>query len=309
MGERPRLDLGDNKSLSHSRRSTFRRCRRLYYYQNVMKLELKRTPAPLRMGSIYSDCLELGDPEEANRQYSELIANAMHDSEHYFAEQLLDELAVVRPMSETYLSTVALDGIEREVGFVGTEMGGYQDNGFFDGIGESGDKLLLVENKLKGRFGKGEEEALRTDEQLLSYILNACVKYDTTPERVEVRYEVAKKPALRQGKNETRDTFRTRVTNDILTNPTKYHIVVGGDRLGRNQSQLDEWLIGFTRMVDDLNAEEEYMASDRPELAWPLNRDACSQFGGCPMIGICGAKSTEEAALEIEKNFKIRGQA
>ena len=310
MGERPVLDLGGNASLSHSRRSTFRRCRRLYFLQYVAGLQLKTTPAPLRMGSIYSDGLEAQDPNVVRTEYAELIAEAVHQGDYYFSEQLLDELAVVEPMVETYLSTVSLPAIEREVSFVGPAYQGYQDNGFFDGIGEpftKGDKLLLVENKLKGRFGRAEEEALKTDEQLLGYILNACIKYDVKPEKVEVRYEVAKKPVLRQGKNETREVFRARVSTDIRDHPQKYHVVIGGERLGRTQSQLDQWMYEFQRMVRDLHQEEHYAAvTDLEPLAWPMNRDACHQYGVCQMIRICGASSPEQVELEIEKNFNVR---
>lgn len=309
MGERPKLDLGDNKSLSHSRRSTFRRCRRLYYLQYVQGLELKETPAPLRMGSIYSDGLETQDPEVVQREYSELVAEAMHESNYYFAEQLLDELAVVKPMVETYLAKVSLPAIVREVPFVGPAFQEYQDNGFFDGIGEDlgNGKILLVENKLKGRFGRAEEEALQTDEQLLGYILNACIKYDVTPDKVEVRYEVAKKPGLRQGKTETREAFRSRVSADIRSNPDKYHVIIGGDRLGRTQSHLDQWMSEFERMVKDLHQEVHFASSpDLAKYAYPMNRDACHQYGVCPMIGICGASSIEDVQLEIQKNFNVR---
>lgn len=310
MGTRPEVDLGGNKSLSHSRRSTFRRCRRLYYLKYEMGLEQKEQPAPLRMGSIYSDGLEHQDPNIVRVQYSDLIAEAIHDGKYHFAEQLTDELYVVEPMVETYLAKIGLPDIEREVQFTGPAYQGYQDNGFFDGIGEPytpGASLLLVENKLKGRFGNAEENALATDEQLLGYILNACIKYDVGPEKVAVRYEVAKKPGLRQGKNETRDVFRARVAADIRGNPEKYHVVIGGERLGRTQSQLDQWMHEFQRMVHDLQQEEHY--TNHPEqsaLAWPMNRDACHQYGTCEMIGICGAKSDEQAALEIEKNFNVR---
>lgn len=309
MGERPVLDLGGNRSLSHSRRSTFRRCRRLYYLQYVQGLQLKETPAPLRMGSIYSDGLETQDPEVVQSEYAELVAEAMHDGNYFFAEQLLDELAVVRPMVETYLSKVSLPGVEREVAFTGPSHQGYQDNGFFDGIklpsDSTGGKLLLVENKLKGRFARAEEESLKTDEQLLGYILNACIKYDVTADQVEVRYEVAKKPGLRCGKNETRETFRTRVSNDIRTNPEKYHVVIDGTGLGRTQSQLDQWMHEFERMVSDLKLEETLL-HEKPSHAYPMNRDACHQFGVCSMINICGAVSVDKAQLEIEKNFNVR---
>ncbi len=305
MGERPVLDLGDNKSLSHSRRSTFRRCRRLYYLQYVQGLQLKETPAPLRMGSIYSDGLETQDPEVVQNEYAELVAEAMHDGNYFFAEQLLDELAVVRPMVETYLAKISLPDVEREVSFVGPSSDGFQDNGFFDGIVERDSGILLIENKLKGRFARAEEESLKTDEQLLGYILNACIKYDVTADQVEVRYEVAKKPGLRCGKTETRESFRTRVSNDIRNNPDKYHVVIGGDGLGRTQSQLDQWMCEFERMVDDLHLEEELLSSS-PSHAYPMNRDACHQFGVCSMINICGAVSVDKAQLEIEKNFNVR---
>lgn len=254
------------------------------------------------MGSIYSDGLEMADPVVVRNKYQDLIATAMHEGQYFFADQLLDELAVVEPMVETYLQHVSLPFIEREVEFLGTTAHGFQDNGRMDGIGHpltEGDHLLIVENKLKGRWGAGEIVSLAGDDQITSYVLNASKHFDMDPNGIRVRYEVAKKPALRQGKM-TREAFRARVSADIRARPDFYHWV--SEPLSRTEAQLSEWEVLFERMARDIASERALEAREDPG-AWPKNPDACYQYGGCSMLKVCWEPDPEQVGLYIEKTF------
>lgn len=294
------LDPG-NTSLSHSRRTSFRRCRRLYWYQYVAGLRTKELPAPLRMGSIYSDGLEAADPEVVRVAYNDLILEALHEGTPHLAERYLDEMAVVFPMVETYLAHVGLADVEREVEFVGVSEQGLQDNGRLDGLDVDAGEALIVENKLKSRWSNAEILGLNWDDQVTSYIFNVCAMLDTTPDGVRVRYEVAKKPALRQTQKETREAFRLRVSADIRSRPDFYHWV-SPEPITRTQDQLDDWLIGFQRLAMDIRHEEQLEASG-DEHSWPKNPNACSDYGGCSFAKVCWAGSTEETLRVIETDF------
>lgn len=299
------LPLEDgHESLSHSRRTTFRRCRRLYWYQYEAGIQLKELAAPLRMGGIYSDGLEHADPEVVSAAYNLLIAEALDNGNPYLADTYLDELAVVKPMVQTYISHVMIPDAKREIEFVGITSFGFQDNGRLDGlrVPEPVDVIDIIENKLKARFGRAEIEALPLDDQLTSYFNAVQMMFGVAADAMKGRYEVAKKPGLRQTQKETRPAFRARVTADILSRPEFYHVVV--EDITRTQAQIDEWKILFTRMTEDITDERDRAANGDPS-AWPKNPDSCADYGGCPYAQICWAGSAEEVERVIETKFKV----
>lgn len=257
------------------------------------------------MGGIYSDGLEHANPEVVRVKYNDLIAQALHDGQYHLTERMLDELAVVEPMVETYLQHVALPGITREVEFVGEAHQGFQDNGRLDGHSIEDLIHIIVENKLKGRWGRAESEALALDDQLTSYFVNVQAMYSLEAGEMKARYEVAKKPALRQHKNETREAFRLRVAADIRSRPDFYHWV-NDKPITRTQEQLDEWKILFRRIADDINLERDLEAEHNPG-AWPKNPDACSDYGGCSMAPICWAPQSADVADIIATQYTTRG--
>lgn len=263
------------------------------------------------MGGIYSDGLEHADPEVVQVKYSDLVAEALHDGKYHLAEQYLDELAVVKPMVETYVAHVMIPNVKREIEFVGMSAHGFQDNGRLDGMLDPDEDNLVefIENKLKGRWGRAEAAALALDDQLTSYFVNLQAMFSLEAGQLKARYEVAKKPQLRQNKSETREAFRARVTADILSRPDHYHWI--SDPIYRSQDQLDEWKVLFERMARDIRHEHE-LESEGDESAWPKNPDACSDYGGCSMAPICWAPNEDEAVHVIQTQFKTHtpeGQA
>lgn len=296
-----------HESLSHSRASTFRDCRRKFWLKYEQGIEPKELSAPLRMGGIYADALESADPEVVKVKYNDLIAQALHDGQPYMAEKYLDELAVVYPMVVTYIEHVMLEDVPREIEYSGGTAHGFQDNGRLDGLRLDSDnpafvsEALIVENKLKGRWERAMEADVKlSEEQLTRYFFNVSRQYNLEAGQIKARYEVAKKPQLRQTKNETREAFRTRVSADILSRPEHYHVVI--ENITRTDDQLEEFAILFDRMASDIVDERERAASEDPS-AWPKNPSACSNYGGCEYARICWAATSDEVAQVIATDF------
>lgn len=295
-----------HESLSHSRRSSFRRCRRHFWLKYEQGLEPKELAAPLRMGGIYADALETGDPEIVSVRYNDLIVEALHEGQSHMADRYLDELAVVKPMVQTYMSHVSTN-TAREYEFTGRTAFGFQDNGRLDGLDADAAAALIVENKLKGRWERSMLEAVQLNEdQLTSYFVNIQTIFSLEADQIKARYEVAKKPQLRRKQGETVEAFRARVSADILSRPEFYHVIV--EDIGRTQDQLDEWKILFDRMARDI-VTERTMEAEGYDGAWPKNPDACSDFGGCEYRRICWAANAEVMAQEVEVNFNTREEA
>lgn len=230
------------------------------------------------MGSAYSDGLETGSTDAVNRFYNECILKATDEGDYRLLGMLLDERAVVVPMVETYLEHVSIANVQREVQFYGLEHLGYVDNGRMDGVHRShDDKFLIIENKLKGRWGAAEIKALDMDEQITSYVYNLCKMEGCGPEDVEVRYEVAKKPGLRKRQGDTDLMFRHRVAQDIKSRPEFYHSV---NMTSRTQAQLDEFESRFKSIARQVDTEMQLEE-------WVQSPHSCSDFGGCTFLPIC----------------------
>lgn len=304
------LELDDgHESLSHSRRSTFRDCRRKFWLKYEQGIDPRELSAPLRMGGIYADALESADPEVVKVKYNDLIADALHDGQSYMAEKYLDELAVVYPMVVTYVEHVMLPTVTREVEFIGITSNGFQDNGRLDGLEILIDGAHIVENKLKGRWERAMEADVKlSEDQLTSYFFNVQRTHQIEAGKIKARYEVAKKPQLRPRQNETKEAFRARVSADILSRPEHYHVVIND--ITRTQDQLDEFKILFDRMAADIVQERSMEAAGDPG-AWPKNPTACSNYGGCEYARICWAASSDEVAQVIATDFitKETGEA
>lgn len=300
-----------HESLSHSRRTTFRQCRRKFWLKYEQDINPKELSAPLRMGGIYADALEKADPEIVTVKYNDLIADAIHAGQSYTADRYLDELAVVHPMVVTYIEHVMLKDVTREVEFTGITSNGFQDNGRLDGLDlameakEPGMWLpsaaLIVENKLKGRWERAMEADVKlSEDQLTSYFFNIQRIHELEAGQIKARYEVAKKPQLRKRQGDTDQVFRARVTADILSRPEHYHVVIND--IERTQEQLDEFAILFNRMTEDL-VDERFKESNEHPGAWPKNPSACSDFGGCEYARICWARNGDEVAQVIATDF------
>lgn len=299
------LDEG-HESLSHSRASCFRDCRRKFWLKYEQGIEPKELSAPLRMGGIYADALEEADPEIVKVKYQDLIADALHEGLSYMADKYLDELAVVHPMVVTYLEHVST-GAPREIEYVGITSEGFQDNGRLDGLETDADDpqfvemVNIIENKLKGRWERSMEADVKlSEDQLTRYFFNMQRRYQLEAGQIKARYEVAKRPQLRKRQGETQEAFRARVSADILSRPEHYHVVIEG--ITRTQEQLDEFEILFKRMALDIVQERTYERAGS-DMAWPKNPSACANYGGCEYARICWAANSDEVAQVIATDF------
>ena len=265
-------------SLSHSARSTFYRCRRLWRYKYVDNLEPKQLSKGLRMGSAYSDCLEHWDPTKADEYYMPLLIDAGHQKE---VEWMKEELVVTKALATSYMRLYPKH--EREIPF---DFG--REKGFIDG---KFDDHNIIENKCKARFGKHELTALALDDQCTAYI-SAWNQITGIPvDEITLHYHVAVKPAIRQRMTETHDAFCLRLREVCNEERHQDHTVT------REQWQVDEYREFIEAAAHDMDNAKTF----------PMNSNACTMYGMCEFAPVCLAKPEDRADV-IKDNYKPKEQ-
>lgn len=298
------------ESLSHSRRTDFNVCRRLYFYKHELGLKPIDTPPPLRMGAILGTGIELRDPLAAWNAYSELITEAIGDQRQDLVDTLLHEQLVVDAAVRSKLAREDItDNMVPEVVFVGKQAAGFADNGRFDEVAETPSGILIVERKFKTYFSGSWIEELTMDDQLSSYIANAMQTYDVQLKDVYVQYEVIWKPRIRKTqKDSTPEIWRKRSADWYTLKPDDAHtILLPGERvLERNAQQLSDWWDRFERMANQIHMERSIAAEGKLE-AWPQHPNSCFRFNRpCEFINLCTAATPEEWQGAAKAGFSTR---
>lgn len=273
-------------SLSHTSRTSFNTCKRKWYFQYVEGLRPKYKSQPLRMGTVFSDCLEAADPEVANERYNEMLLNIDGSSHSSFVDDLAWERAVVYELAKTYLEDNP--PMLREIPFE-RQVGEGIEKGYIDGlIVHTDDTVTIIENKLKSRWTQADEKALATDAQVTQYVAAVMrmagehgIPEDITPDRISVRYDVTVKPGIRVKKGETPEAYQSRLLGDIQSRRSHYH---RSFHTSRTQEQLDEQEVLIESDARHMAAEEKFFPTYH----------ACNLYGLCEFHGICSAKDESD---------------
>ena len=283
------------ESLSYSRRSQLKNCPRSFYYKYLMGIEPKILPKPLRMGSAYSNALELADPSEVSKYYMDLPL--------HMTEELFTEMTIVLALATSYINIYNINNKEsytREVEFGPYQIGNtnYSENGRWDGLDDTTpNAVLILENKLKSQFSSADVKALALDEQCTAYISAARTMYEVPASNILLTYRVTKKPAHRRGKKETEVEFRNRVIGIINEDPTRWH---EEHKVTRTDEQLN-WY------QEELLHAAEYMTWLENK-SYPRYTHSCGNYGGCEFLPICVATTSSEAATLIADNYNMKGR-
>jgi len=135
------------------------------------------------------------------------------------------------------------------------------------------DKIFLLENKFISSFDAGDLKFLTMDSQVASYIWGLQKEY-----AIEISgclYNVARKSALRQGKNETVDQYQERLIADYAIRPDFY--------FERHYIYFNQ---GFIRQVGRSLWETAKDMSD--PYIYPCSTFICKRTG-CSFSDICTA--------------------
>jgi hypothetical protein len=293
------------RSASYSRRDTYRRCPRKYYFQYELGLEPKgvQESAPLRMGSVYAACLEHWSTEPVREAYKGYCYSA---SNAYERSLLLCESTIIESLVENYLQ-LHRPPQQAEVAWELqplTKLGTGTDksilwsfNGRFDGVDASSKQVLIIENKLKKSFTDRDELRLKVDDQCTTYIAAASEKYGVDIPKIKVRYDVALKPGIKRTKKETHKEFIERLKNYINDPGRSLH---KSFILDRTVDQIERWVADnerLTQKMDDDHRDNHFLP----------NYHECISFGEvCPFFKICSEKDQKNVPEIIKTRYNIK---
>lgn len=234
------------------------------------------------MGKAFSSALEVWDTAPIVEFYQQIPM-------HLRGEEMDYEERTVIKLAGLYLNHY--EQHEREIELPGMNLNGAKFEGYIDG---RLDYTNLVEDKLKGQWTDNNAEALKTDDQVTTYIAMYSLHTGIKPEELTLHYRVTRKPALRLKKGESYYDLGDRMEADIDKRPEHYLIEVDPSYTSRTSYEVQEWW-------DDTRQVAKDIVADVAAGVWPKSPGSCMQYGGlCSMWDICTAKSDEEASLVID---------
>lgn len=215
-------------------------CRRRFQYDYIWCIAPLRTPLPWIIGSLAHDLLarfyetggKFGSEEDALAVIDEHIDKEVETSgaDETRIQELLRQRAVVLGLFVGYVSRWGRKDL-KDYAKISTERemeadlapGGWTYGGKVDVLALNKDTagMTLFEHKTVASIAPGYLARLPLDTQILGYKWLA----DKLITGIKVRrlvYNVMRKSALRQRKNETREEFLVRVRDDYTENPDSY---------------------------------------------------------------------------------------
>lgn len=303
------------KYRSYSQYSTFGLCPRKW--QLSKKFEPKITAAALSEGDMFH--LAVGkmyaqaDPNAGKAifdftrdEYLKRMHAAGGTQEQ--VDRLTIKFAALEAMIAAYTDRIFLndmkhfDVLETEKEFKVKAGPGLTLNGYIDGVWKdrSSGVRFIVEHKYKTAH---EPELMPLDLQVSLYTLALLEEYGPLP----TLYNVALKPANRQGKNETTADFTARLTASIVEEMQAFRWTAGDysakrflrQTYSRGRSEL-------AAALDQIRAQDQAMRriEKNPTGVWRNVGDHCLWM--CPFKNIC----IDEDKLVIDRFFdrKDKGQ-
>jgi len=323
----------DGHRLTNSQISTFRTCQRKEYYRNRLGVAPENSGKALRFGTMIHLGIELvakGLPlseatKQIAKQYESIRFSGVDDPRNIEMES-----ATVICLTNAYHWWWSCD--TRTDLLVATNIATeeqfevkipYQKRVFagkIDGIVRLGNgQVALRETKTTSEDCSPSSDyyaRLRIDNQISGYVVAAKslnVQIDT------ILYDIIRKPTIRpysatpvesrkytkEGKlyanqrehDETPDEFYTRLSADIISEPTKYFYRYNIPRL---ESDLQDWK---DELIDTMREMDTAYKSGRA----PRNTAACLAYGRCPYLDVCHSGIVEGGS--VPPGFRIANKS
>ena len=268
--------------LTASRMNAMLACPRRHYWRYEVGLRRAVSGMALRFGSAWHRAMEA---RWQGKDLEELIVAA-------FSEDSFDEITVatLTGLLAAYFETYRFDEVreihpEVEFSVPIRHSRTFAAAGKIDGLAVLDDgRLALVEHKTTGSSIAPDSDywlRLRADLQILQYVGAArALGWDISL----VLYDVARKPAIKQRKEETPAEFGERLRTDALARPEFYFARREVPVLDQDLEEFEAMRVQVARMILDRRREQRTAAS--PERAWPryVNGLVCP---GCEFASFC----------------------
>jgi len=285
---------------SHSSRKLFEKCKRKFYWKQILRISPRREAAPLVVSKAIHQGLakwyggKRTSMKKVAARITEETQKRIEQNVNFYDQDDYDELqTLLNTLTGMLMGYVEVYSEDREnwvynkndqeVWFQ-VDMGSFDYRGLIDLLPVQKSKQLVVDHKVLSNFGVSFIETLPMDGQLRSYILGATQGLKRSPKKVV--YNIIRKCKLRQKSNETTEEFSERIQEDYLNRPGFY---------------FHRETLRFSK--DDIAALERDLQEVHAEFAWHVNKSdnplepeewpCCSGhnctefFSTCPYLPLC----------------------
>lgn len=294
------------EALSHTRLGVLLSCAQKFKWRYEENLEPAVKRAALAMGGAFATALEVGDPQAGFAAIMEQHADleTTHAGNPWVVvpsdEDAQVDATIVLAASGAYLAHYGHADVEREVTMrsrlrnpeTGAWSQTFDVQARIDGL--CGDRL--IEDKFVGRVDTVTERRLKLDRQVT---LGCYLRWRTTGETIrEVSYRMTKKPAIKRRQGESHNEYLHRLVRDYQERPDFY----------LHEFPLTRTEDDFLRLEAELWAWAEQIRQARVRGVFPRNTGACSEFGGCEYLSLCGSEPGAESQFVERTEFVERDQ-
>lgn len=262
---------------SHSRINCYKTCPKQFDYKyNKHLCKIDGDSNSLIMGSAFHRGIELGDVGKLEQE--------LDNNTDFLSEDNETNKVIVLAMVEAFFNKFPHHNegdIQHEVK-IETTFGNHPFIMYADAIIDEPDGIILREYKTASRIDSTYLDKLEFNDQISRYCLAIEKEFNKPVKRIE--YYIAKKPLLRQKKDETLEQFRNRLVEKITEDEESIIYV----ELTRTREQLDEELSDLVYDMDVIEKTTHYTK----------NLSACSCYGVCPYLELCMKQKDAELLYE-----------
>lgn len=293
----PEVHIPDKLTISNSLAKEWKTCRRKFFLNYLGLLTPKKITIPFFVGRYYHRGMEEfykgNDPDDfipaliADMDKAAKKAVFLSPEEE---DKLMLQSAIVEGMLRGYTAHFARDNkkwkvvaTEHEFEVPITDEISYV--GQIDLVVRYEDALWIVEHKTAGRLDKNYVDRLSLDTQITGYAIGA--KHSMKEPIKGVFYNAAKKPQIRQRKEESKTDFAQRIVEDYATRPEFYFL---REPLYRDAGAVKEYKAEVSEIAADIKENIDYLKRNgaaKSVARFYRNTDACTAKGRCPMMPIC----------------------
>lgn len=287
-------------SWSVSSLKLFRKCKRKFFWKNLLRLSPKAVATPLKISNTFHS--GLAEWYKAKRVSMKKIASRIatealkeveaysgyYDQEEY--DKVTSLLTTLTGMLVGYAEVYKKDKgtwqiAKRDVEcWFSVDMGSFIFKGKVDLLPCSrAGKQLLVEHKAVKNIHESYIEKLPLDTQVRGYIFGADAGLHRKPKRVV--YDLAKKCQLRKKTNETTDQFNDRIAKDYKNRPDFYF---KRERLMFSKPDISAFVNDLFRTHFEFTSLVNNLVDPLNPRNWVCSDHICDEFfRTCPYLPLC----------------------
>jgi len=284
---------------SYSALKLFRKCKRKFYWKQILRISPRREAAPLVISNAVHEglarwyCAKRTSMKKIAAQIVEDVQKRIEQNVNFYDQEEYDKLTILLSTLTGMLiaySKVYTDDRQKwsftkkdtEVWFQ-VNLGPFDFRGRIDLLPTQKGKLLVVDHKVVSSIGKSFVEKLPMDGQLRGYILGCKQGLKLSPSKVV--YNLIRKCKLRQKSNESLEEFTQRIQDDY-TNDPDFYFQREPLRFSKGDIEAFEYDLRkthqeYANLIND---------SDDPldPREWTANDDACDDyFRTCEFFPLC----------------------